>query len=389
VFREEAGRITAWLARSLGDFSIAEDIVQDALLAALQQWSVEGIPDCPRAWLQTVARRRAIDRLRREVRYREKLASLDEAIPQSPDNRLELIFLCCHPALGPEAQVTLTLRAVCGLSSAEIASAFLVSEAAVAQRLVRARRKIAAAGIPYRVPRDDELDARLSQVLSSLYLMFNEGYLPRGCAEVSRRDVAQDAAWLAELVTQLFPRDAEALGLLALMRLHLARAAARFTDTGELVLLRDQDRQLWNRSAISDAVVTLTQAAALHRPGRYQLQAAIAACHAEAASWGQTDWPQILTLYDMLLHVAPSPVARLNRAVALRYVAGPEVALGEVRQLGSDLQAYYLFHAVYADLLQELGQREQARAAELRALELTRNPAEQSLLRRRIASDVC
>jgi RNA polymerase sigma-70 factor (ECF subfamily) len=389
VFREEAGRLTAWLVRTLGDFPVAEEIVQDALVAALEQWSVEGIPGSPRAWLQTVARRRAIDRLRREIRFREKLARLDLPVPQEPDNRLELIFTCCHPALAPESQIALTLRAVCGLTTAQIASAFVVSEATVAQRLVRARRKIAQAGIPYRIPREDELDTRLAQVLSVLYLTFNEGYLSGGGPSAARREVAEDAAWLAELLTQLYPRQPEVLGLLALMGLHLARAPARFDAYGELVLLRDQDRRLWNRAAISQAVAILERAAALHRTGPYQLQAAIAACHAEAESWAATDWPQILILYDMLLRLEPSPVAMLSRAVALRYVAGPKAALAEVDRLENTLDGYHLWHAVRADLLDALGRRDKANAAERRALSLTHNPAEQSLLRRRVGADVC
>jgi RNA polymerase sigma factor (sigma-70 family) len=387
VFREEAGRITAWLVRILDDFSVAEDSVQDALVAALEQWPAQGIPECPRAWLQTVARRRAIDSIRREVRYREKLVELDQPIPQEPDNRLELIFLCCHPALAPDAQIALTLRAVCGLSTAEIASAFLVSEAALAQRIVRARRKIAAAGIPYRIPREDELNARLNQVLSVLYLMFNEGYLASGMAAAARRDIAEDAAWLAELMSYLFPSEPEALGLLALMRLHLARADARFRANGDLVLLRDQNRRCWDQALIARGITLIEQAGAMHKPGPYQLQAAIAACHAEAPSWQATDWRQILLLYEVLLELAPSPIGRLNRAVALRQVAGPAVALREVQALATPLDGYHLWHAVYADLLHELGQRERARAAELRALALTSNPAEQSLLRCRLAVD--
>jgi predicted RNA polymerase sigma factor len=356
---------------------------------ALEQWPIEGIPDCPRAWLQTVARRRAIDRIRREVRFREKLALLKAPLPQEPDNRLELIFLCCHPALPTEAQVALTLRAVCGLTTAQIASAFLVAESTVAQRIVRGQRKIATAGIPYRLPADDELDDRLKQVLTVLYLTFNEGYLSGGGTSAARREVAEDAAWLAELLVQLFPHEPEVLGLLCLMRLHLARADARFDASGELVLLRDQNRRLWDRAAIADATSALERAAALHRPGPYQLQAAIAACHAEAASWASTDWAQIVALYDMLLRIAPSPIARLNRAVALRQVVGAEAALREVQALAAELEDYHLWHAVYAELAQEVGQRELARAAELRALELTHNPAEQSLLKRRLASDAC
>ena len=372
--------------RILDDFSAAEEIVQDALLIALEQWPRAGIPDSPRAWLQTVARRRAIDRVRREARYREKLAELDRPILQQPDNRLELIFLCCHPALAPEAQIALTLRAVCGMTTREIASAFLVSESTVAQRILRARKKIGAAGIPYALPRADELDGRLGQVLAVLYLLFNEGYLTSGGASADRRDVVQDAAWLAALLTSLFPLEPEPMGLLALMRLHMARASARFDAAGELVLLRDQDRRRWDQRAIGEAIALISRAAALHRPGPYQLQAAIAACHAEASAWQTTDWPQILILYDLLMRHGPSPVVRLNRAVALRHVVSAEAALSEVQTLAAELDGYHLFHAIYADLLVEVGQHELARAAELRALTLTHNPAEQSLLRRRMVS---
>jgi RNA polymerase sigma-70 factor (ECF subfamily) len=379
--------LTAWLVRSLGDFPVAEEIVQDALIAALEQWSVEGIPESPRAWLKTVARRRAIDRLRREIRFREKLALLDAPSPGEPDNRLELIFTCCHPALAPESQIALTLRAVCGLTTAQIARAFMVSESTVAQRIVRARRKIVQAGIPYRVPRDDELDSRLNVVLSVLYLTFNEGYLSGGGPSAERREVAEDATWLAELLSGIFPTHAETLGLLALMRLHLARAEARFDAAGELVLLRDQRRAGWDHAAIAQAIGVLERAAALSRPGQYQLQAAIAACHAEAKSFGETDWPQILILYDMLVQIASSPVAQLNRCVALKYVLGADAALADVERLAPDLDSYHLWHAVRADLLHGVGRHTEAQSAEQRALELTHNPAEQSLLKRRLQRD--
>jgi RNA polymerase sigma factor (sigma-70 family) len=389
VFREEAGRLTAWLVRVLGDFSLAEEVVQDALVTALEQWSVQGIPASPAGWLHTVARRKAIDRVRREARFKEKLAELELPVPQAEDNRLELIFTCCHPSLAPEAQVALTLRAVCGLTTAQIARAFVVPEATLAQRIVRAQRKIAQAGIPYRIPREDELDERLMAVLSVLYLTFNEGYLSGAGPNAAQREVAEDAAWLAQLLASLYPRHAEVLGLLALMRLHLARTGTRFDALGELVLLRDQDRSRWDAVAISEAIKTLERAAALTKPGPYQLQAAIAACHAEALSWDTTDWPQILVLYDMLLRLAPSPVAKLNRAVALSHVIGPAPALLEVDALAAMLGTYHLFHAVRAELLRELARYTEAHEAEQRALELTHNPAEQSLLRRRLAADVC
>jgi predicted RNA polymerase sigma factor len=370
--------------RILGDFDVAEEIVQDTLLAALERWPVDGIPERPGAWLLTVARRRALNQLSRDVRYRAKLAQLEQPVPPEPDDRLRLMFTCCHPALSRAAQIALTLRAVCGFTTAEIARAFLTSEATVAQRIVRARRKIVAANIPYRIPGDSEFDERLGEVLAVLYLMFNEGYLTSSGATATRRDLAEDAAWLTTLVTNFLPREPEPLGLLALMRLHLARTEARFTSTGELVLLPDQDRSLWNRSMIAEAIVMIEQAAALGRPGPYQIEAAIVACHAEAESWNATDWQQIVILYDLLLQLTPSPVVRLNRAVALQQVAGLEAALAEVNALKGDLDNYHLYHAIRGELLIALGQREQARASALRALDLTENRAERGLLMRRL-----
>ncbi len=386
VFREEAGKLVGALLRILGNFEVAEEIVQDALLVALERWPIEGIPAQPGAWLLTVARRRAIDQLRRDARYRDKLALLEHSVVQEPDDRLRLMFTCCHPALSRETQVILTLRAVCGFTTAEIAHAFLASEAAVARRLVRARQKIVQAGIPYGVPRDEDLDERLVEVLAVLYLMFNEGYLSSAGSIPMRRDLAEDAAWLAAFLTRLYPREPEALGLLALMRLHLARANARFDALGSLILLADQDRSRWDRRMITDAGRLIEQAAALGHPGPYQVQAALVACHAEAESWQATDWPQILALYDLLLCMTPSPVIRLNRAVALSYVAGPEGALAEVETLASDLEEYHLFHAIRGAFLLELGRREQARAAEMRALALTGNRAEQFLLHQRLCA---
>ena len=384
VFREEAGRLTTALVRILGDFDVAEEIVQDALLVALERWPVDGIPERPGAWLLTVARRRALNQLSRDARYREKLAQLEQPILQEPDDRVRLMFTCCHPALSRAAQVALTLRAVCGFTTSEIAHAFLVSEAAVAQRIVRARRKIVAAHIPYRMPSDDEMGERLREVLAVLYLMFNEGYLASSGATPTRRDLAEDAAWLTALVARHMPGEPEPLGLLALMRLHLARTEARFTDAGELVLLQDQDRSRWKRSMITEGIALIEQAAALGRPGPYQVEAAIIACHAEAESWAATDWRQIVLLYDLLLLMTPTPVVRLNRAVAVRQVEGPETALVEVNALARDLEHYHLFHAIRGELLLELSEREQARASALRALELTQNRAEQSLLARRL-----
>jgi len=374
----------------LGDFELAEEVVQDSLVAALQKWPEQGIPDKPGAWLMTAARRRAIDILRRDKRYREKLALLERSglapEPAEADDRLRLIFTCCHPALSPEAQVALTLRAVVGFTTPEIASAFLVSEATVAQRIVRAKRKIVEAGIPYRVPEGDELAGRLDGVLSVLYLMFNEGYLSRGAEVAMRRDLADDALWLTGLVGTLMPDQPEVLGLLALMKLNLARSAARFDAAGEIVLLPDQDRGLWDHASIADAIALLDRAGAMKSTGPYQVQAAIAALHSEARSWQETDWHQIVLLYDALVRMADSPVVRLNRAVALGQFAGPQMALGEVNDLAIALGGYHLFHSTRAELLDQLGERALAREARQRALELCQNPAERSLLERKLRS---
>jgi RNA polymerase sigma factor (sigma-70 family) len=388
VFREEAGRLTAAMVRILGNFDIAEEVVQDSLVAALEKWPEQGIPDNPGAWLMTTARRRAIDVLRRDRRYGEKLALLERStLPgdgSEADDRLRLIFTCCHPALPQDAQVALTLRAVAGFTTGEIAAAFLVAEPAMAQRIVRAKRKIVAAHIPYRVPEPSDLPARVDAVLSVLYLMFNEGYLSRGGSAAMRRDLAEDALWLANLLDRLLPNQAEVIGLRALMRLHIARAPARFDAAGDMVLLPDQDRSLWDAAAVADGVAMLHRAAELNAPGPYQLQAAIAAVHAEAASWGETDWPQIVALYDVLLRMADTPVVRLNRAVAVSQVRGPEVALGEVNDLAMALGGYHLFHATRAELLDELGETALAREARLRALDLCENPAERALLLRKL-----
>jgi RNA polymerase sigma-70 factor (ECF subfamily) len=376
------------MVRVIGNFDIAEEVVQDSLLAALETWPVQGIPDKPGAWLMTTARRRAIDLLRRDQRYAEKVILLERstlpAEPSEADDRLRLIFTCCHPALAQEAQVALTLRAVAGFTTQEIAAGFLVSEPTMAQRIVRAKRKIVEANIPYRVPQGAELIPRVDAVLSVLYLMFNEGYLSRGPNVAMRRDLAQDALWLASLLARLLPEQAELLGLVALMRLHLARSRARFDERGEMVLLPDQDRSLWDQAAITEGADVLQRAAALGAPGPYQLQAAIAAVHAEARSWAETDWPQIVVLYDALLRLMDTPVIRLNRAVALSHVRGPEVALGEVNDLAISLGDYHLFHATRAELLDELGERVLAREALQRALELCQNPAERALLERKL-----
>jgi RNA polymerase sigma factor (sigma-70 family) len=383
VVRQHAGQLAASLMRVTGDFATAEDLVQDAVVAALQHWPVEGIPQRPDAWLFTVARRRGLDVLRRQDNYRAKLAQLRWPVQPDPDERLRLIFTCCHPALPRQAQIALTLRVVCGLTTAQIARAFLVPETTVAQRITRAKRKITDAGIPYRMPANDELGARLAEVLAVIYLLCNEGYLSTA-EQAQSRDLVDDAEWLASLLHQLMPTEPEVAGLLALIRLHRARAAARFDPGGGLVLLQHQDRSLWDQEAIADATRLLARAAKQQRPGPYQLQAAIVACHAEAERFQDTDWEQIVLLYDMLLALAPSPVTRLHRAIALRYTAGPDAAMRELDALAGALDRYHLYHATRAELLREFGDPDQARAADRLALELTANPAEQAVLQQRI-----
>jgi len=372
--------------RSLGDWDLVEELVQDALVAALEHWRRDGIPENPVAWLMTTARRKGIDRLRREARYRDKLALLqEEPMSQSPahgDERLELIFACCHPALPRESQIALTLRSVVGLTTAEIARAFVTPEATIAQRLVRAKRKIAEAGIPMRVPEADELPDRIAEILGVLYLMFNEGYV--ATATVERRDLAEDACWLARLIARLMPDEPEAIGLLALMTLQLARADARFSANGRIVLLQDQDRSRWDARGMLEGVRLLERAGRMRRTGPYQVQAAIAACHAEARSWSETDWTQIVMLYEGLVRMTGSSVVRLNRAIALSHLAGAERALAEVDEMTDELDRYHLYHATRAALLRDLGRTEEARDADRRALALTDNPAERALLTERI-----
>jgi len=396
VLREERGRLTAALVRILRDWELAEDLVQEAAIAAMEHWPVDGIPRNPVAWLMTTARRRAVDRLRRHARYRERMGELtrmatqmDEPTPTGgpieADDRLRLLFTCCHPALNREAQVALTLRTIGGLETAAVARAFLVPEATIAQRLVRAKRKIRDASIPYRVPDPPEMPGRLAEVLRVLYLIFNEGYLSSSGETAERRDLAHDAEWLTSLVEQLMPDESEVLGLLALMRLHLARSAGRFDASGSMVLLPDQDRSGWEHDAIDAAVASLARANRMGRPGPYQLQAAIVAAHALAPSWASTPWATIVELYDALYRREPSPVVALNRALAIAERDGPQAALVELKPLEDRLREYHLYHAARGELLRRVGRAEEARVANQRALDLTTNPAERRLLEERLA----
>jgi RNA polymerase sigma-70 factor (ECF subfamily) len=390
VVRDEAGKLVASLARWCGDLAIAEEAVAEAIVKALTAWRRDGVPAQPGAWLRTVARREALDRLRRAQRYAAKLQQLEasEAAVEEldgdrarePDDRLPLLFTCCHPALGRDAQIALTLRAVVGLTTAEIARAFLTSETTVAQRITRAKRKIVQANIPFVVPAGDALADRLDQVLTVLYLTYTEGHTATSGTAAFRRDLAEDALWLTGLLARWYPDEPEVVGLLALITLQHAREAARWTPDGRVVLLRDQDRRSWDHAAIARGIGLVERAGAMRRPGRYQLQAAIAAVHAEADDYGATDWPQIVALYDLLRRHDDSPVVRLNRAVANSHVAGPAVALAEVDALAGDLEGYHLFHAVRGELLRRLGRDAEARAADRRALELTANVAERAIL---------
>lgn len=396
VLRDERGRLIGALVRILGDWDLAEELVQDAAVAALEHWSTDGIPRNPGAWLMTTARRKAVDRLRRGARYRERMEQLTRETsmtsrspetggPMAADDRVALLFTCCHPALNREAQVALTLRTIGGLETAAVARAFLVPEATIAQRLVRAKRKIRDAAIPYRVPDAAELPARLAEVLTVLYLIFNEGYLASSGAVAERRDLARDAEWLTSIVVRLMPDEPEAIGLLALMRLHLARADARFGPDGQLILLPDQDRSRWDAPGIAAAVELLRRAERIGRPGTYQLQAAILAAHATSPSWKATPWHAIVTLYDALVRLEPTPVVRLNRALALAERDGPEEGLAALTPLAERLDRYHLFHAARAEMLRRLGRDAEARSADERALTLTDNPAERAVLAARLS----
>jgi RNA polymerase sigma-70 factor (ECF subfamily) len=388
LVRREAGLIVAQLHRRLGDFDVAEEAVQEAVTVALRTWRRDGVPPNPAGWLAVTARRRAIDLLRRRTRESRLADELAEdptvgptAAERPGDERLPMLFGCCHPALSVEARLALTLRAVVGMSTAQIARAFLVPEPTMAQRLVRAKRKITQAGIPFAIPELEELAPRLDDVLTVVYLSYNAGYLDPSPAG---RELTEDAVWLAELVVRALPEQPEAWGLLALLTFLSSRTAARFDQRGQLVLLENQDRIRWDAVAITRADGYLTKAASLRRPGRYQLQAALAGCHASAATWAQTDWLQIVTLYDMLIRLDASPVIRLNQAIAMSWVCGPRVALAAVEDMAKRLDGYHLFHATRAQLLERLGDHAAARSANERALALTDNPAEQALLHARL-----
>lgn len=399
VYRTESRRVLATLIRQLGDFDLAEEALHDAFASAVEHWSRDGVPDNPRAWLVSAGRFKAIDSLRRRTKFGESQAELvrrqddvaecnaaraDDGIE---DDRLRLIFTCCHPAIDPLVQVALTLREVCGLTTEEIASAFLVAPATMAQRIVRGKAKIRDAGIPYVIPSADDLPERLESVLTVIYLVFNEGYSASSGDSVTRGDLAGEAIRLGRLIGELLP-DAEAFGLLALMLLHESRRSARTADNGDIVLLEDQDRSLWNRELIGEAVPLIQRALASGTVGPYTIQAAISAVHAESPNAASTDWQRIVEWYDLLLQAASSPVVELNRAVAIAMRDGPEAGLELINAIlaRGDLGDYHLAHAARADLLRRLGRHDEARPAYHRALSLAKQEPERKFLQQRLDS---
>jgi len=398
VYRSDWGRIVATLIRLYGDFELAEEVAQEAFAAAVDQWRVSGIPEFPRAWIIQAARHKAVDRIRRRVRFAEKLEaigsqkepSIDEPdldASDIPDDRLRLIFTCCHPAIAHDAQVALTLRTLCGLETDEIARAFLVPSATMAQRLVRAQRKIRDAGIPYAVPAVDEIPARLDAVLTVIYLIFNEGYAATRSDTLVRADLCNEAIRLARLVRALMPPQSapEATALLALMLLHDSRRDARLDDSGDLILLELQDRTLWNRAQIAEAI-PLVEEAMRGGPGPFSLQAGIAALHCHAAKPEDTDWAQIVQLYGLLELLQPSPIVSLNRAVAVAMADGPRPALQLIDNLVAEgnLDGYHLLHAARADMLRRIGSSGEAAKSYARALALVTNDSERRFLERRL-----